>query len=274
MLALGFLASLTFGSCAALVRNTLDVSVKSPAQLKDAAGAPNLGVIAFDAQVPKRPLIVREDPHSPRSEAFRQLRTNLQFVDVDNPRKIMLVTSAMPGEGKSTTTANLAVALASTGGRILLIEADLRRPRVAALLGLEQSVGLTNVLSGRGTADQVIQPWAEGALDVMASGPLPPNPSELLGSRQMRDLLGEMRDRYDLVLIDTPPLLPVADTAAISTATDGAILVCRFKRTTRHQVEAAAAAIDAVSSTLLGTVLNMAPNSSPIRMGDTALTIV
>ena len=186
---LGLLAGLAVGVGGALARNALDVSVKSPEQLKEAAGAPNLGTIAYDAQVPKRPLIVREDPQSPRSEAFRQLRTNLQFVDVDNPRKVIVVTSSMPGEGKTTTIVNLAIALASAGARVLLIEADLRRPKVADLLGMERTVGLTNVLSGRIAAEQVIQPWGDGALDVMASGPLPPNPSELLASRHMTMLI-------------------------------------------------------------------------------------
>lgn len=262
-LALGLVAGLIVGIGGALTRNALDVSVKSPEHLKEIVAAPNLGTIAYDPQVPKRPLIVHEDAQSPRSEAFRQLRTNLQFVDVDNPRKVIVVTSALPGEGKTTTIVNLAIALASVGARVLLMEADLRRPKVADLLGIERTVGLTNVLSGRASADQVIQPWAEGALDVMASGPLPPNPSELLASRHMNDLLVELRRHYDVVLIDTPPLLPVTDAAAISPATDGAILVCRFKRTTRIQVRAAAAAMSAVSAPILGTVFTMAPATGP-----------
>jgi succinoglycan biosynthesis transport protein ExoP len=263
MIALGLLVGLAIGSGCAMLRNLLDVSVKSPEQLTSAAGAPNLGRIAYDPQVPKRPLAIREDPQSPRSEAFRQLRTNLQFLDVDNPRKVLVVTSAMPGEGKTTTIANLGVALASAGSRVLLIEADLRRPKAAELFGLERAVGLTNVLCGQIAVEQVIQRWGEGLLDVIASGPLPPNPSELLASNSMRHLLGEMRKYYDVVLVDSPPLLPVTDAAAICPATDGAILVCRFKRTTRHQLEAAVAAISAVASPLLGTVFTMVPHSGP-----------
>jgi capsular exopolysaccharide synthesis family protein len=262
-LALGVLAGVLVGVGGALLRNAADVSVKSPEQLVSAAGAPNLGVIAYDSQVPKRPLIVHEDPQSPRSEAFRQLRTNLQFVDVDNPRKVIVVTSAMPGEGKTTTTVNLAIALASAGARVLLIEADLRRPKVSTLLGLERTVGLTSVLSGRVVAEQVIQPWGEGVLDVMASGPLPPNPSELLASRHMNEMLSDLRRRYDIVLIDSPPLLPVTDAAAIAPVTDGVILICRFKQTNRAHVEAAASAVKAVSAPLLGTVFTMVPGSGP-----------
>nr|MBA2307723.1 hypothetical protein [Pseudonocardiales bacterium] len=136
-LALGLLAGLAIGVGGALARNSLDTSVKSPEQLRNAAQAPNLGSIAYDAGVPKRPLTVHEDSQSARSEAFRQLRTNLQFVDVDNPCKVIVVTSSMPGEGKTTTLCNLAIALASAGSRVIVVEADLRRPKVADLLDVE-----------------------------------------------------------------------------------------------------------------------------------------
>jgi capsular exopolysaccharide synthesis family protein len=262
-LALGLLAGLAVGVGGALARNALDVSVKSPDQLREAAGAPNLGTIAHDPEVPKRPLTVHEDPQSPRSEAFRQLRTNLQFVDVDGPRKVIVVTSAMPTEGKTTTLVNLAIAMSSAGSRVLVIEADLRRPKVADLLGLERTAGLTSALSGRVRVEQVIQPWGGGAFDVLASGPLPPNPSELLASRHMEAMLRELREQYDAILIDTPPLLPVTDAAAVAPATDGAILVCRFKQTSRTQVETAVQALSAVSAPLLGTVFTMVPSSGP-----------
>ena len=237
--------------------------MKSPEQLRELTRAPNLGIIAFDPQVPKRPLTVHEDPQSPRSEAFRQLRTNLQFLDVDNPHKVIVVTSSMPGEGKTTTLANLAIALASAGQRVLVIEADLRRPKLADLLGLERSVGLTSVLAGRVRVEQAVQHWSGGMFDVLASGPLPPNPSELLASQHMAMLLGDLRERYDLILLDTPPLLPVTDAAAVAPATDGAILVCRYKTTRCAQVERAVEALDAVSVPLLGTVLTMVPKSGP-----------
>jgi capsular exopolysaccharide synthesis family protein len=262
-LALGLLVGLAAGVGLALLRNAMDTSIKTPEQLRQATQAPNLGTIAYDGNIPRRPLTVHEDPQSPRSEAFRQLRTNLQFVDVDNPRKVVIVTSSMPGEGKTTSLCNLAIAMAAVDSRVLVVEADLRRPKVADLLGLERSVGLTNVLAGRALAEQVIQPWAGGKFDVLASGPLPPNPSELLASRQMAMLLSDLRDRYDVVLIDTPPLLPVTDAAAVAPATDGAILVCRFTETTQEQVTRAVGALTAVSATLLGTVLTMVPARGP-----------
>lgn len=268
-LVLGLIVGLPVGTGAGLIRSAVDISVKTPEQLRTAAGgAANLGMIVFDPQVPRRPLIVREDPHSPRSEAFRQLRTNLQFVDVDKPRKVIVVTSSMPSEGKTTTVVNLAIALASGGARVLLIEGDLRRPRVADLLGLERTVGLTNVLSGRLPFTQAVQQWEGGGLEVIASGPLPPNPSELLSSQHMGDLLSSLRAQYDIVLVDSPPLLPVTDAAALAPATDGVILVCRFKQTTRAHVEAAADALKVVAAPLLGTVFTMVPNSGARAYGN------
>ncbi len=263
ILALGLLAGLAVGVGAALARNALDTSVRSRERLREVAPAPILGTIAYDPQVPKRPLTLHEDPQSPRSEAFRQLRTNLQFVDIDHRRKVIVVTSSMPGEGKTTTLCNLAIAMAAAGSRILVIEADLRRPKVADLLGVERSVGLTNVLAGQVRVEQAIQPWAGGRFDVLASGPLPPNPSELLASKHTEDLLEEMREQYDTVLIDLPPLLPVTDAAAVAPATDGAILICRFKETSQTQVKAAVQALEAVSTPLLGTVFTMVPASGP-----------
>jgi len=262
-LALGLLAGLAVGVGAALARNALDASVKSPERLREVAPAPILGTVAYDPQVPKRPLTLHEDPQSPRSEAFRQLRTNLQFVDVDHPRKVIVVTSSVPGEGKTTTVCNLAIAMAAAGSRILVIDGDLRRPKVADLLGVERSVGLTSILAGQVRVAQAIQPWAGGRFDVLASGPLPPNPSELLASEHTEDLLEELRERYETVLIDSPPLLPVTDAAAVAPATDGVILVCRFKQTSQGQVKAAVEALEAVSTPLLGTVFSMVPSSGP-----------
>lgn len=261
-LALGVLAGLGLGIAAALARNALDTSVTSPEQLRAAVDAPNLGTIAYDAGVPAHPLTVHDDPHSPRAEAFRQLRTNLQFVDVDQPHKVIVVTSSLPGEGKSTTLANLAIALASAGQRVLAIEADLRRPKLADMLGLERAVGLTSILSGRVRPEQAVQHW-QGGVDVIASGALPANPSELLASRQMASLLAELRRQYDVILVDSPPLLPVTDAAAVVPATDGALLICRYKATKRGQAGAAAAALEAVSARLLGTVFTMVPSAGP-----------
>ena len=262
LLILGLAVGLVLGMGCALLRNLLDNSIKTVAQLVEVCDAPNLGTIAYDSSVPSRPLIVHEDPHSPRAEAFRQLRTNLQFVDVDNPRTVIAITSSLPSEGKTTTLANLAIALASAGQRVLVIDADLRRPRLANLLGVDSTVGLTSVLAGRVDIAQAVQYWSNG-VDVMASGPLPPNPSELLASQQMAATFLKLRAEYDTVLVDTPPLLPVTDAAALAPATDGVLLVCRFKKTKLDEMRGATQAIAAVSADLLGTILTMVPRSGP-----------
>jgi non-specific protein-tyrosine kinase len=260
---LGLCSGLAVGIGAAMLRHALDTSIKSVDQLAGTTESPNLGVIAYDSKTERRPLTVQDNPQSSRAEAFRQLRTNLQFIDVDNPRKVLLVTSSVAGEGKTTVVANLAVALSSTGTRTLVIEADLRRPKLSNLLGVDRQVGLTRVLSGRTSLATAVQPWGGGAFDILASGPTPPNPSELLSSNQMRALLDEARARYDVVLVDAPPLLPVTDAAAIAPATDGAVLVCRFRQSRQH-VTAAVQALRAVSVEPLGTIFTMAPTNGPL----------
>ncbi|HJQ44886.1 MAG TPA: polysaccharide biosynthesis tyrosine autokinase [Amycolatopsis sp.] len=259
---LGAMFGLAVGYAAALLRHLLDTTVKSADELRRLAGAPNLGTIAHDPEVPEHPLTVQEHPRSPRAEAFRKIRTNLQFIDVDRPRKTIVVTSALPEEGKTTTLCNLAIVLARAGHRVVLVETDLRRPRATDYLGLEGGVGVTSVLSGRVSLADALQPWGNSMFDVLASGPIPPNPSELLASRQMANLLDDLRDHYDMVLLDAPPLLPVTDAAVLGVACDGAMLVVRYGKTTKHQIRAAVATLETVSVRLLGTVLSMAPETT------------
>lgn len=262
--ALGLLIGLALGAGGALLRHTLDTSVKDPDELQKRTGVVTLGTIANDPDATKRPLIVQVDPHSSRAEAFRQLRTNLQFVDIDNPPRSIVVTSSVPSEGKSTTTCNLAITLAQAGIRVALVDGDLRRPQVATYLGLEGAVGLTSVLVGRAELDDALQVWgAAGALHVLPAGPTPPNPSELLGSQGMSDLLRTLEDRYDLVIVDSPPLLPVTDAAVLSTIASGALLLVRYGRTRREQVDRALESLRAVDAHLFGVVLNMTPTKGP-----------
>lgn len=260
-LALGVLAGLALGVGIAVLRETLDTSVKSSEDLQKLTGSSALGVIAYDGQAQKNPLVSQVDSRTGRGEAFRTLRTNLRFVDVDNPPRTVVVTSSIAGEGKSTTACNLALTLASAGVRVILVEGDLRRPRVADYMGLEGAVGLTDVLIGRTSLEAVLQPWGSSTLSVLTSGGLPPNPSELLSSTQMNELLAAMRARADIVLIDAPPLLPVTDAAVLSRECDGALVVVRQGKTTREQVTRALEALRSVDARVLGTVLNMAPAS-------------
>jgi capsular exopolysaccharide synthesis family protein len=188
------------------------------------------------------------------------LRTNLQFLNVGRPVQVLVVTSSMPEEGKSTTAINLAVAFSDFGRRVLLIEGDLRRPRIASYLGLEGAVGLTNVLAGEVGLVDVLQPWGRGGMTVIPSGTLPPNPSELLGSPAMSELVAHLRKSYDIIIIDAPPLLPVTDAAVASSLADGVVVVVRYAKTKRNQVAQSMRSLQAVEARVLGTVLNMAPS--------------
>jgi succinoglycan biosynthesis transport protein ExoP len=257
-LALGLLVGLALGLGSAVLRETLDTSVSTTDALRNATGAPALGTIPFTGEVKKTPLIVATSPGSPMAEAFRQLRTNLQFVDIDHPVRSVVISSSVAAEGKSTTCCNLAIALSEAGLRVILVEGDLRRPRVAEYFGVEGALGLTTVLLGRATVDVALQPWGTtGLLEVLANGPLPPNPSELLGSKGMQDLLAELEERADIVLIDAPPLLPVTDAAVLGALTSGVVLVVRAGATRREQVEKSVETLRAAGGLLLGGILNM-----------------
>jgi tyrosine-protein kinase len=260
-LLLGALLGLLAGIAMAMARHALDRSVKSAGALAQIVNAPVLGTTAYDPAVRSRPLIVHDQPRAPLAEAFRQVRTNLQYVDLDHSKKLIVITSPLPEEGKTTTACNLAIVLAKVGRKVLLVEADLRRPRAGEYLGLEDAVGLTNILTGTATLDEVLQPWSDGLFDFLGAGPLPPNPSELLASKQMKWLLADMHNRYDVVLLDTPPTLPVTDAAVLAAQCHGALLVVRHGRATTEQAKASAETLHKVSATLLGAVMTMTPRS-------------
>ncbi|MCE0539056.1 polysaccharide biosynthesis tyrosine autokinase [Kineosporia rhizophila] len=257
-IALGLLLGLGLGVGAAVLRDQLNTTLRGSSDVEQLTGSVPLGVVPFDASAPKQPLVTA-DAFGGRAEAFRTLRTNLQFADVDRPPRVIAVTSALPDEGKTTTACNIALTLAQSGARVILIEGDLRKPAVGKYLGISNAAGLTNVLAGQHDLREVVVGYERDLLAVLPSGPTPPNPSELLGSQQMRHLLDTLAQHYDVVVIDAPPLLPVTDAALIATAADGAILVIRHGRSRREEAERALKALEAVSARMLGTVLNFAP---------------
>lgn len=256
---IGLILGLLLGAGAAVLRDTLDTSVKSVRQLEPIVPAPVIGVISFDPEATDTPLITGLDTYAPRAEAFRVLRTNLQFIDPDADHKVFVMTSSLPGEGKTTTVVNLALALAEGGERVVLIEGDLRRPKVAEYLRLESAVGLTTVLIGKLSLEDAIQTTTHEKLDVLTSGSTPPNPAELLKSSSMASLLASLREQYDIVLIDAPPLLPVTDGALLSAQADGALLVVRHGKTTTDQVSVAVDRLEAVGAAPVGVIFNMTP---------------
>ncbi|MFT4122981.1 MAG: polysaccharide biosynthesis tyrosine autokinase [Microbacteriaceae bacterium] len=268
-LALGLLVGLALGVGVAVLRRVLDTRVHGNREVEEITDATILGGITFDPEASERPLVVQMSPHSPRAEAFRQLRTNLQFIEVAEAEgRTFVLTSSVPNEGKSTTSVNLAITLAQAGSRVLLIDGDLRRPKIAEYMGIEGAVGLTDHLIGQAKLEDVLQPWGEGTLEILPAGQVPPNPSELLGSKAMIALLEKLDETYDTIVIDAPPLLPVTDAAILAKlVSGGAIMVVGSGKISKHQLEAAVANLQTVDGRLVGVILNRLPTKGANAYG-------
>lgn len=262
-LALGLLGGAITGLVIAVLRSTLDTRVRGEHDVRRVTQAPVLGGIAYDSDATKNVLLTQVHPQSPRAESFRQIRTNLQFANVARQSKALLITSSLPGEGKTTTATNLAIALAQSGQSVVLVDADLRRPRVDDYLGLDRNVGLTTVLVGAAEVTDVLQPWGEDNLFVITSGQIPPNPSELLGSAGMTQILSGLEATFDAVIIDAPPLLPVTDSTVLAQKVGGVVVVIGSSRVRLPELEKSLSALDMVDADLLGIVLNLLPSKGP-----------
>lgn len=261
-LALALLIALAVALGSIILRDRLDTTVKTEDALQRAANTSILGTIGYERDARRLPLIVRNHGRSSRAEAFRSLRTNLQFIGVDQSPKSLVITSCLPGEGKSSTAANLAITLAQAEWRVILVDGDLRRPRIPHYLGIEGTTGLTDVLIERARLQDVIQTWGEANLSVLPSGQIPPNPSELLGSRGMRNVLTQLTETYDMVIIDAPPLLPITDAATLAAVCDGTLLIARYGKTRREQIIRAMEMLSSINARMVGAVLNFAPAKS------------
>jgi protein-tyrosine kinase len=201
-------------------------------------------------------LVSLQDPKSPFAEAYRTLRTNIQFASFNKELKSLLITSSDPGEGKTTTIANLAIVMAQAGQRVLLIDADLRKPTLHLRFSVTNEAGLSHVLMKQITSKEAIQPVAIEGIHVMTSGRIPPNPSELLNSPQMKKLLELVKERYDMILIDTPPLLPVTDAQVLSRQVDGVLLVVSSGKVLAEHVKKAKNLLEHVGANIVGIILN------------------
>ncbi|UVJ38734.1 polysaccharide biosynthesis tyrosine autokinase [Arthrobacter sp. CJ23] len=259
----GLVIGLAMGIAAAILRSTLDSRIRNEADLRRVTDAPLLGGISFDQDASKRPLLTQCAPQSPRSESFRQLRTNLQFANVSGHARSVLITSSLPGEGKSTTATNLSIALAQAGLSVCLVDADLRRPMVNEYLGLDRNAGLTTALLGTSDVNDLLQQWSDDNLFVLTSGQIPPNPSELLGSEEMKQLITRLEQAFDTVIIDAPPLLPVTDSAVLSQHVGGVVIVAGSQKLRYQDLEKSLAALAMVGSNVLGVVLNRIPAKGP-----------
>lgn len=260
---MGLLGGLVLGFGSALLRTTLDSRIRGESDLRRVTDAPLLGAIAFDQDAMRKPLLTQAPPQSHRAESFRQLRTNLQFANVSGHAKTILISSSLPGEGKSTTAANLSIAMAQSGLSVCLVDADLRRPMVGEYLGLDRNAGLTTVLVGDGDLHDVLQSWGENQLYVLASGQIPPNPSELLGSAEMKLLIARLEETFDRIVIDAPPLLPVTDAAVLSQHVGGVVVVAGSQKLRQQDLEKSLASLRMVGAQVLGIVLNRLPTKGP-----------
>ncbi|WP_051567119.1 CpsD/CapB family tyrosine-protein kinase [Priestia flexa] len=208
-----------------------------------------------------RSLISHQKPKSPITEQYRTIRTNIQFSNVDSDIRSIMVTSSFPSEGKSTTTANLAVVFAQQGKKVLFVDADLRKPTVQYTFQLENHVGLTNVLTRQTTLHSAVQKSHIESLSILTSGPIPPNPAELLGSQTMEDLMNEMYENYDIVIFDTPPVLPVADANILANLCHGIVLVVKSGGVDRDSALKATEILKGAKGKLLGAVVNQKKQS-------------
>jgi succinoglycan biosynthesis transport protein ExoP len=257
-LGVGAALGLILGVGAAVLRELLDRRIRDDEAAEAIAGAPVLGHIPYDAGAETRPLAMVEDADSPQAESYRRLRTNLRVVTIDRDRRSVLVTSAVVGEGKTLLVANLGLAFAQAGHRVVLVDADLRRPGLGRLLGLESSPGLSELLSG----DEPVEPLHrehELPLEVLTSGSPPPNPSELLESDGFAALLDRLTRRAEIVILDSPALLTVSDAVVMARRAAAVLMVARVSSTREEQLDVAAAFLRAVGKHPVGAVLNGVP---------------
>ena len=267
----GLIIGLFLAVVTAFFLEYLDQTIKTSADVERALEVPLLGLIPLEAPVHtyatagngrsarrrNLPLVSLLSPDDPASEAYRTLRTNVTFVNAEQQRlQVIVMTSPGPGEGKSTTAANLAIILAQLGSNTLLIDADLRRPLLHRAFNLVQEPGLTDVLVGAATLREAVRPNVVPKLDVLPAGALPPNPSELLGSGTMQRLIEELRGKYTTIIFDSPPTLAVTDATVLAAAADGVILVVRAGETDEVAAQRALAQLKRVRARVAGTVLN------------------
>lgn len=207
-------------------------------------------------------LISLREPKSAASEAYRMIRTNLEYTDIDKEKKILLFTSPRMKDGKTTTISNLAVILAHAGEKVLLIDCDLRKPRIHKIFEISNEVGLTNVIAKHDLIESAKSIFEEiPNLHLITSGVIPPMPTEILASVKMGEILTELRGQYDFILLDTPPILSVADAAAVSKYVDGVIIVSALGKTTYDEISAAKRSLNKVDANLLGVILTFAESN-------------
>lgn len=254
--ALGMVLALLAGVATSLTRSLLNTKVRQARDVQSGAGPTVIATIPEIRGAESAARVLVDRPHGAAAESYRELRTNLQFMKFVDGKRSVLLTSSLKGEGKSTCSVNLAYAIAKSDSRVLLIDADLRCPSLHTVLGLEGSAGLSTVLIGQAELQDVVQPVGMEGIDVLSSGMIPPNPSELLGSSAMEELLKEATQRYDFVIVDSAPVLAVTDAAVLSQLVGGIVVVAQNERVRKSELDRSMAKLDAVGAKVVGVVLN------------------
>lgn len=254
-LLIGCVLGLVVGLSGAFGKSAVDRQLRDSGDIEETTGLPVLGAVPVELDGERLPAL--SHPGSLRSEAYRLVRTNVGFTDVPDLPRTLLVTSAAPGEGKTSLAVNLAVSCAQSGESVVVVDADLRKPRVAFHFSLDGNPGLSDLLASPGAAiGPYLQPSADGLLAVLPAGRIPPNPSELLGSEPMRRLLEQLGQQFDRVIVDAPPVLPVADGVKLASLVSGVLLVARIGQTTKDELVTASDRLAKASARLLGVVAN------------------
>jgi capsular exopolysaccharide synthesis family protein len=265
----GVLLGLLLAYSSALLRSRMDRRVRTASDVEQLFSVPVVGALPVDLRLTGENKVLGGVPAAPTpgargqspafAEALRELRTNLTFLDVDNPPRVIVVTSSVSGEGKSTIAANLASAISAGGEQVIVVDGDLRHPSVAKIFDVIPGIGITDILTGKAHVDDVLQQRGDlPNLSILGSGRIPPNPTELLSSHAMKQLIDSLSEK-GIVIIDAPPLLPVTDAVLLAKIADGAIVVVKAGQTTKDQLAKSLGNIQKVHATVLGTLLNYVP---------------
>lgn len=263
----GAVGGLLAGVAFVIISRRVSSRVRTTSDVRRLTDAPVLGAIRVEPNLTVRGVVTEAENRSMRAEEFRQIRTNVGFLQAGRAHKAFAITSSVPGEGKSTTSANLAASLASIGRSVCLVEADLRKPSLGELLDLEGSIGLTTVLAGTVELDDALQAWGGSGLHVLLAGERPPNPSDLLSSTSTADILIRLIERFEIVIIDTPPILPVTDAAIIGDLVSGVILVVGLGVVRERELSGSIDSLAVSHVPLLGVVANFASGATAATYG-------
>ena len=263
-MAMALALGLMLGVGLALGLDWMDQRIRSAEEVSAVLGTPVLGVVPemrSRESIQTRGRKVASEPTSHAAESYRTIRTAIYFGAPNGRARTLLITSPAPGDGKSTLVSNLAIAMAQAGQRTLILDADFRKPMQHSVFELERDSGLSSVLAGKGSSDEAIQPSGVEGLDILACGPIPPNPSEMLNSQAFADVLGKLSERYDHILVDSPPVMPVTDARILGATCDLTLLVLRAERSHRKAAERARDGLTSVGAKILGAVVNAVPRS-------------